>query len=621
MPHVRDDLMAHGVTFAQSFVTTSLCCPSRASLFLGRYAHATGVLTNEKPDGGFPAFRPMQDHTVARWLHDAGYRTSLVGKYLNQYDACASVATCPVPEGWDDWHAEITDGDVDYTNFQLADSIGGGRAAATRYSSYSTTVLGQKAVDFVRDGLADHAGQPLFLYFAPFAPHPKAEAAAGDGPAFDSMPNWRPPSWNVDPTSGPTWSTETTNNPPLTPKQIGHKDDEHRSEMETLLEVDRQVHAVVQALGSAAATTLFVFTSDNGLSWGEHRYFDRKNCEFEECHQVPMVVRYDPLTDPDGGGPGRLDVTHPVLNVDVAATIAEAVGLLDAPGLDGRSFLPLLDGHGGNDPPDWRSAVLGEDYGGLISCSGCVRTPTLRFIRIFAGDPLGAQKYAELCALDAHTIPCPTAERELYDEASDPYEQHNLAVADPPPGSIQAALSQRLGRIASTVPPSVAFSSPPPAFTSSTSATLAFGASGASRFWCALDGSPRGPCTSPVQPRPWPRGRTRSRWSPMGTTRPAGWPARAPPPRRRGPWTRRRPTPPSRAARLDRPHRPSPSSRSPRTRRPGPVPVFAGRKPLRVVRLAGLALGAGRGPARVPGSRRRPGGERGWIPGRAIVDR
>ncbi|HXJ64000.1 MAG TPA: sulfatase-like hydrolase/transferase, partial [Actinomycetota bacterium] len=61
MPNVKADLMAHGVTFAESFVTTSLCCPSRASLFLGEFAHRTGVLTNEKPNGGFSAFRDLQD--------------------------------------------------------------------------------------------------------------------------------------------------------------------------------------------------------------------------------------------------------------------------------------------------------------------------------------------------------------------------------------------------------------------------------------------------------------------------------------------------------------------------------------------------------------------------------
>src|SRR4051812_38051068 len=86
MPNVRDDLMAHGVTFAESFVTTSLCCPSRASLFLGEYAHRTGVLTNDKPYGGFSAFRAMQGLTVARWVPAARGRASAVGPDLYHHD-------------------------------------------------------------------------------------------------------------------------------------------------------------------------------------------------------------------------------------------------------------------------------------------------------------------------------------------------------------------------------------------------------------------------------------------------------------------------------------------------------------------------------------------------------
>ena len=504
MPHVRNDLMAHGVTFTQSFVTTSLCCPSRASLFLGQYAHRTGVYTNDKPNGAFPAFRPLQDSTIARWLHDSGYRTSLVGKYLNGYDVCTNTPTCNVPHGWDDWHAEITDGDVDYTDFQLADSLGNGLASAHSYSEYSTSLLGQKAVSFVQDSLANHSEQPLFLYFAPFAPHPSAVAAAGDDSTFGftwrhPSPGIAPNSWNQDPTNGPAWSTDRTNNPDHIGTQfLNKRDAEHRNEMESLLEVDRQVHALVQALGSAVDDTLIVFTSDNGLSWGEHRYFDKKNCEFEECHRVPMVVRYDPLTDPGGTGPGRVDQSHPVLNVDVTATAADAGRLTMAQAMDGRSFLPLLDGSSGNDPPDWRTGVLGENYGGMIACSDCVRTPTMRLIRTVPSDPLGAWKFVELCALNAQTLPCATSGRELYDETHDRYEMHNTAVVSPGPGTVQAQLAARLAQIQTTQPPAVSFSQAPPPATPATSATFAFSATAATRYWCSLDGALRTPCTSSV---------------------------------------------------------------------------------------------------------------------------
>src|SRR5262245_33313709 len=51
MPHVLQ-MQQEGVTFAHYFVTDSLCCPSRASIFTGRYPHNTGIYLNDGPDGG-----------------------------------------------------------------------------------------------------------------------------------------------------------------------------------------------------------------------------------------------------------------------------------------------------------------------------------------------------------------------------------------------------------------------------------------------------------------------------------------------------------------------------------------------------------------------------------------
>src|SRR5690349_20660448 len=77
MPNVRNLLAAHGVTFANSFVTTSECCPSRASILTGQYAHHDGVLQNFGTTS-YPAF--AESSNLAVWLQDAGYETALVGK-------------------------------------------------------------------------------------------------------------------------------------------------------------------------------------------------------------------------------------------------------------------------------------------------------------------------------------------------------------------------------------------------------------------------------------------------------------------------------------------------------------------------------------------------------------
>ncbi|HYC24039.1 MAG TPA: sulfatase-like hydrolase/transferase [Candidatus Bathyarchaeia archaeon] len=81
MPNVEHELVDRGVEFRQSFVTTSLCCPSRASLYSGQYAHHHGVRSNFPPLGGAGVFDPTS--TLPVWLSAVGYRTALFGKYMN----------------------------------------------------------------------------------------------------------------------------------------------------------------------------------------------------------------------------------------------------------------------------------------------------------------------------------------------------------------------------------------------------------------------------------------------------------------------------------------------------------------------------------------------------------
>jgi hypothetical protein len=71
MPLTSNLLNAETVRFTRGFATTSLCCPSRASILTGRFAHNHGVLTNAAPNGGATKFDPTS--TIATWLHQAGY--------------------------------------------------------------------------------------------------------------------------------------------------------------------------------------------------------------------------------------------------------------------------------------------------------------------------------------------------------------------------------------------------------------------------------------------------------------------------------------------------------------------------------------------------------------------
>ena len=83
MPNVMSRIANGGTAFANSFVPNPLCCPSRTSTLTGLDSQHTGVWTNSGTYGGFGAFDDSS--TMATDFHDAGYRTGLIGKYLNGY--------------------------------------------------------------------------------------------------------------------------------------------------------------------------------------------------------------------------------------------------------------------------------------------------------------------------------------------------------------------------------------------------------------------------------------------------------------------------------------------------------------------------------------------------------
>ena len=74
--------MNRGITFSKSFVENALCCPSRVSILTSQASHTTNVYGNGGSYGGFSSFHG-DSSTVATWLHDGGYYTGPIGKYLN----------------------------------------------------------------------------------------------------------------------------------------------------------------------------------------------------------------------------------------------------------------------------------------------------------------------------------------------------------------------------------------------------------------------------------------------------------------------------------------------------------------------------------------------------------
>ncbi len=354
MPTTLSQLADRGVTFTNSFVTTSLCCPSRSSGLSGLYAHNHGVLANILPQGGAPTFVGRDTSTIATWLQSAGYRTGMYGKYLTGYSVqVPPYTTTPyIPPGWDEWHVLVAE---NYYNYQLTDNtqlVAYGNAEA----DYSTDVLAAKAVDFINSA----HGQPFLLFLAPKAPHSDGGGLPKPAPrhagAFAGIASWRPPSWDEDDVSDKAAWVQAL---PRASYSFGFvtvgtwADATRRYGLESLLAVDEAVGAVVDALDATGQSdnTVIVYTSDNGICWLEHR-LNGKPCEFEECLRVPLIIRYPRMITTQRAEAGI------ALNIDLAPTLAALAGVTPPTPVNGRSLVPLLQ----NQPDGWRTDFLFEQW-------------------------------------------------------------------------------------------------------------------------------------------------------------------------------------------------------------------------------------------------------------------
>jgi N-acetylglucosamine-6-sulfatase len=411
MKNVQHLLADHGVTFTDYHVTTSMCGPSRASILTGQYSHHTGVLENFGPNS-YPAFKD-QPNDLAVWMHQAGYETGLVGKYINSYTA--DWVHHAIPPGWDDWQVMDSIPMEAYYNYSINEN---GRLVhyGRRPSDYSTTVLTHKAVQFIQG-----ARKPFFLYFAPVAPHLPAIPAPQDQGKLENLAPHHSPDYNQRNIGKEPW-------------RFWHKDmlsvaaqlyisHVRERQQESLLSLDRSVKSVIRALRARHEldNTVILYTSDNGFLWGEHR-LGGKVWPYEESTHVPLIVRTPWTTSAKRNN-------EPVLNTDLAPTISALSGI--RPGLpeDGHSFLPFLAGQ----RAPWRDAFIVEYLGqDLLHKSG---PPPYIAVQ--------SKRYLYVEYLNGW--------RELYNLKRDPWELNNLAV-NPRTNALQASLHQLLRRLYDALP-------------------------------------------------------------------------------------------------------------------------------------------------------------------------
>jgi arylsulfatase A-like enzyme len=432
MPQVRALLADQGVTFNNSFVTSSICCPSNVTALTGQYTFNHGVLNNILPTGGFQKFVDMRtdgdpatqgdESTLATWLNDAGYNTARVGKYLVSYPDNSTY----VPPGWDEWYNSY-EGFTTYFGYRLNEN-GAVVQYGTAEEDYITDVFTAKAVDFINRAEAND-DQPFFLQFHPTAPH----AGAGrNGPAtpaprhagmFAGVQAPRTPSFNeADVSDKPP---DVRNLPLLTAAQIAAIDHEYQTRIESLQALDEGIGQIIDTLAARGEldNTYIVYTSDNGYHLGQHRFLGSKFQVYEEDIRVPLIIR----------GPGveaGAIRDQMAVNIDLAPTMARWGRATPDRVMDGLSLTPLL-GPGGA-AQNWRTDFLVELYRHLPPMQN--------------GDVIKALRTEHEVYVEYQSGP-----RELYDLRSDPDQLQNIyTTADP---SHIADLSAQLAELASSQGP------------------------------------------------------------------------------------------------------------------------------------------------------------------------
>src|SRR5215213_1183314 len=397
MPNTSSLLADKGMSFKNAFVSNPLCCPTRATIMRGQYAHNTGIWFNVNgPNGGWEGYNSLgyEKENVATQLDAAGYHTGLFGKYLNQYGAgFTNPALPPRPVGWDEWFAFLHP--INYLNYDVYDNDIR-KHFGTKASDYSTDVLKSETLQFIADSVGPEK-PPFFAYVAPKAPHDPFASVPRHQHDFDTVTAPRLPSFDEkDVSDKPPWIQDWRR---VTSDDKAAINDRHEKRVESLRSVDDLVGAVVNQLPPEdLADTYIVFTSDNGWYHGEHRVRFGKGRPYEEAPHVPLVIRGPSVQA--GSSTDKL-----VLDTDFFPTFMDLAGApTPSYPLDGRSLLPVLTGSA----TTWRTAILLEGRGG--------DDPEIPVDRNYNGIRTINRKYVEYEG----------AFNELYNLSTDPYELQNL---------------------------------------------------------------------------------------------------------------------------------------------------------------------------------------------------
>lgn len=392
MPEVQKKIFDQGLTFRNTFITTSICCPSRASILTGMYASRHKVFNNK-----FPLNKP----TFVGKLQASGYFTALIGKYLNSWPG--------EPRSEFDYWISFRNGSAPYLNPEL--NVKGNWQIE---NGYITDILTQHVLSFLDQAAISQ--KPFFLMFTPNAPHDPATPDKKYAGLYHDLKLQDPPNFN--PSSMPNKPKWLQEFPKLSEKRVNHVRRFKMNQLRSLKSLDDGIGKILDKLKEQGKldNTIVVYISDNGLMNGAHR-LNEKNFPYDEAMHVPCALRYPKLV------PSARMEDKIIANIDFAPTFYEIANLTIPAEVQGRSLLPLIK----NPKVDWRKEIYIEGWPRDRTRFSGVRTDRYKYIET-EGDRVV----------------------ELYDLANDPYELKNIAgnaelkdVQEQLQGKLKTFLAQR----------------------------------------------------------------------------------------------------------------------------------------------------------------------------------
>ncbi|QDU62977.1 Arylsulfatase [Planctomycetes bacterium Pan216] len=395
-----DRLHDEGVTFANAFVTTSLCSPSRASILTGQYAHNHRVVDNYNPVDPSLRFFP-------EYLQEVGYETACIGKWhMGDVD--------DPQRGFDHWVSFRGQGtywpDGHGTTRVVPQTHYGGyniNGKRVPQKGYITDELTDYTIDWIKGRKSD---KPYFVYLSHKAVHSDFVAADRHKGRYAKTKMKLPVTYANTPENyddKPMWLKNQRNSRHGVDYAYNLKDFDlnayYQRYCETLLAVDDSLGRILDFLEKRGEldSTLVVYMGDNGFQFGEHGLID-KRAAYEASMRVPLLARWPK------GLPKGTEVDEIVANIDIGPTLLAVAGVETPKQMDGTSFLPLAQ----SKEIPWRDALLYEYFWEW----NYPHTPTLHALRT------DRYKYIRYHGLwDTN---------ELYDLKADPHETTNL-INDP----------------------------------------------------------------------------------------------------------------------------------------------------------------------------------------------